>query len=138
MTTPIRVFTIALCVTLLGYLAGCNRTEAWRSEVEFEVVRERIYDNAPRTQVDQWLVVSGNLTRSNMRALLVARCDSLMARGTYSANDRPTNVFIYLFESSAGAERGGNGWIAMLAKQPGSEASIRYGALESESTEPSD
>lgn len=117
-----RIVIVAISIFICW---GCTAGDQWRQEVAYEVVREQVYDQAPRTQVDQWLVVSGRLTPENLRGLLAARYDSVMTRGTYEANPRPTNVFIYLFESEEEARRGGAGWLAMLAKLPGSDFSIR-------------
>ena len=118
-----RPMIIILAIIILT-CSGCTSGDQWRQEVEYEVVREQVYDQAPRTQVDQWLTVSGRLSPENLRGLLAARYDSVMARATYEANPRPTNVFIYLFESEADARKGGPGWVAMLEKQPGSGVSI--------------
>ena len=106
-SSQVAVFAVGIC--LLAWW-GCTTGEQWRQEIEYEVVREQVYDQAPRTQVDQWLVVSGRLTPENLRGLLAARYDSVMTRGTYEANPQPTNVFIYLFESEEEARRGGAGW----------------------------
>ena len=121
-SSQVIVFAVGICLLAWG---SCTSGEQWRQELEYEVVREQVYDRAPRTQVDQWLVVSGRLTPENLRGLLGARYDSIMTRGTYQANVRPTNVFVYLFESEAEARRGGPGWVAMLEKRSGSDFSIR-------------
>lgn len=123
-STPYRRTPLLLVLLLLS-CTGCLEDDPWHEELSYEVVRERVFDEPPRTQVDQWIAVSGHTTERNLRSLLQARYDSVITETSYEANDRPTNVYIYLFPSKSAAEKGGAGWLAMLEKRPDSEVSIR-------------
>lgn len=117
--------TLLLYVLLGTVVVGCTGNDDWQQKLDYEVVRQSIFDQPSRTQVDEWLHVSGSLTEENLRGLLWARYDSVMHADTYEHHQQPTNVYIFLFDSRKSAKQGGSNWRAMLEKRRGQEPSVR-------------
>lgn len=120
---------------------------------DFEIVDEEIYDEAIKTQVEQHIVVTGEITEENLRALLKQQYESIMGRGGFKHHEKPTNVYIYIYDTEEQAKSGAGLWLAMLQMGPinkgkpkidvkpeqianiGKEPEEKYGLSESERKE---
>ncbi len=72
---------------------------------------EDIHDVPLKTQVTLKVLVSGDITRPGLTALLNKLCSSTSKRTGFKHHDSPTNIYIYAFTSK---EKGTSGWIALL------------------------
>jgi len=85
---------------------------------DFEIVDEEIYDVPIKTQVIQHIVVSGNITEENIKALLLRQCDAIMERRGFKHHVTPTMVGIFAYETEEQAKSGAGLWLAMLKMGP--------------------
>jgi hypothetical protein len=79
----------------------------------FDVVNENISDTPIKTQVEQHIVVSGEITEENLRALLRQQHTEISNRRGFQHHNSPTNVYVYLYETEDKAKAGQGLWLAM-------------------------
>ena len=121
---------LILCLTSLGtFFLGCGKekqTKAGKIEKEQEisnlsvpeytVLDEDVYDAPVKTQVTLKLLVSGEISKSGLTALLNDLYAKTRVRSGFKYHDHPTNIFINAYISKEHAESGMGQWVAMLAK----------------------
>lgn len=65
---------------------------------EFRVVGERGSDTPIKTQIEQHIVVSGEITEENLRALLQKQHTEISNLRGFKHHDAPTNIYIYVYD----------------------------------------
>ena len=80
---------------------------------QFEIVDEKIYDAPIKTEVEQHILVSGEVTEQNLRALLRQQHAEISSRKGFQYHFSPTNIHIYLYDTKEKAEAEKGLWLAM-------------------------
>lgn len=88
----------------------------------FEVVDENVSDTPIKTQVEQHIVVSGQITDGDLHALLRQRHTEISNRRGFQHHNSPTNIYVYLYETEDKAKAGQGLWLAM--------SQMSYGEIE--------
>lgn len=110
---------LAAYTAFLLILAGCSEPanrEPDSTTVDFTVVSEETTDLPVKTQVEQHLVLGPDVTEAELHALLEQQYDEIMSRRGFQYHERPTNVFVYVYETRDRAEAEQGLWLGMLAK----------------------
>ncbi len=79
----------------------------------FKIVDENVSDTPMKTQVEQHIVVSGQITDGNLHALLRQRHTEISNRRGFQHHNSPTNIYVYLYETEDKAKAGQGLWLAM-------------------------
>lgn len=85
---------------------------------EYEIVTDETSDTPIKVQVEQHILVSGDISEESLEALLRQQFDSAMKRRGFRHHDTPTNVYIYIYETREKAQAGQGLWLAMLQMGP--------------------
>ncbi len=80
---------------------------------EYEIVDEQVYDAPVKTQVEQHIVVTVEITEENLRALLRQQHYAVSKRTGFKYHESPTNIYIYVYETKDKAKAGQGLWLAM-------------------------
>lgn len=84
----------------------------------YKIVNEVVYDAPIKTQVEQHILVSGEINEDNLKRLLHKQFKSIMGRNNFKYHPKPTSVYIYTYDSKEKAETEQGLWIAMLQIGP--------------------
>ena len=72
-------------------------------------------EDAPiKTQVEQHVLVSGELTEAGLRALLSQLHSEISQRSGFTYHQNPTHISIYAYTEAE--QQGTGGWVAMLSR----------------------
>lgn len=85
---------------------------------DYEIVSENTYDVPVKTQIEQHILVMGEITEENQKALLRQQFDSIMKRRGFEYHNAPTNVYIYTYDTRERANTKQGLWLAMLQMNP--------------------
>lgn len=85
---------------------------------DYEIVSENTYDAPVKTQIEQHILVMGEINEENQKALLRQQFDSIMQRRGFKYHYAPTNVYIYTYDTKERAEAEQGLWLAMLQMSP--------------------
>jgi hypothetical protein len=109
-------------VTKLRLVAGVVVSAAiiTAAAAKYTVVDQEFSDTPIKTQIVQYIVVDGMLTKTELEAELLARYRAALARRGFRYHNPATNIFIYVYASREQA-RAHEGQIGMLLKNYGSE-----------------
>lgn len=82
----------------------------------YEMLNEEIDDMPIKTQVMQSLLVTGDMTPENLRALLQKLYGETKKRTGFEYHEHPNAIYIYLYLEKAHYENGMAQWVAMLSQ----------------------
>ncbi len=85
---------------------------------DFEVINEVVDDMPIKTQIQQDIIVSGQITKEGIQQLLFHQHESLMKRTGFKYHEAPTNTYIYIYDTKKKAEAGQGLWLAMSQMGP--------------------
>ena len=126
-------FVLALLIQMLIF-TSCGRQEPPKSEerkaetqatpVEqpkvvlpgYSILNEDVYDAPLKTQVTLNVLVSGEISKTNLTSLLNELYSKTADRSGFKYHSHPTHVGIYAYTSKEYAQAGLGQWIAMLTK----------------------
>jgi hypothetical protein len=94
-----------------------------KSKITYSVLNENVLDAPIKTQIELSILVSGEITESNLRELINKLYVSISNRKGFKFHQFPTNIYIYAFISRKYYESGMGQWIAMLEKNQASTES---------------
>lgn len=80
---------------------------------EYKIVDEKVYDSPVKTQIEQHIVVYNRITEKNLKALLRYQHNAISQRTGFEYHKKPTNIYIYVYESDEKAKVGQGLWLAM-------------------------
>ncbi|MGI8518093.1 MAG: hypothetical protein ACR2ME_07120 [Acidimicrobiia bacterium] len=69
---------------------------------------------ALKTQAEQFVLIASPYTTTQLGNLLESQYQAILARHGYRFHDRPTNVYIYVYDREADTARRYRDWRAML------------------------
>lgn len=108
--------SVWLLVCLSSVLLGCGKDKEQKSPLpKYTVLDEEIYDAPVKAQVAIYLLVSKDISKEGLTALLKHLYEKNRQRGGFKYHKHPTNIFIYAYHSKEHAEEMGQ-WVGMLAK----------------------
>jgi hypothetical protein len=83
----------------------------------FKVINEDVHDVPLKTQVEQRIFVKDHIKPNNLNALLKEQYKKIENRRGFKYHNKPTSVYIYLFDSRDAAKaKGRTDWVAALMK----------------------
>jgi len=116
-----------MCTVLIFY--GCkNSPQKQQASVQnptpvqeqklpqYKLINETVSDTQIKTQVEQNILVSGEITEDSLRSLLQLRYSELAKRTGFKNHESPTNIYIYVYDTEEKANAGQGLWLAMLQK----------------------
>lgn len=111
---------IAVSILAAALFFGCSSDEPEKTIVlpDYVIVKEDKYDAPVKTQVEQHILVTGEINEENLKDLLRQQFDSIMQRRGFKHHDAPTNVYIYTYDTKERAEAEQGLWLAMLQMSP--------------------
>lgn len=83
---------------------------------KYTVLDEDIYDAPVKTQVTLELLISKDISKEGLMALLKHLYEKNRQRSGFKYHKHPTNIFIYAYPSKEHADSGMGQWVGMLAK----------------------
>jgi len=83
---------------------------------KYTVLDEDIYDAPIKAQVAIDLLVSKDISKEGLTALLKHLYEKNRQRGGFKYHKKPTNIYIYAYPSREHADSGSGQWVGMLAK----------------------
>jgi hypothetical protein len=86
--------------------------------IDYEVVREEVYDAPIKTQVLQRVRMLSVPTETQLRSLLMSRAEPLKQRTGFRYHAAPTNVGVYVYETAEQANAAQGLWMGMLFWRP--------------------
>jgi hypothetical protein len=95
----------------------------------YEALRDSVVDQPGHTTVERRLIVADTVENDAVEALLRAEFEAVMASGPYTHRDRPTHVYIRIYDSEVRSRRPAR-WRAMLRFGPG----VDEPAIQTENT----
>lgn len=112
----------AVVFGLVIFFFGCSLKEATTVEAvplpDHQIVEEDIDDTPLKTQIEQHILVSGEINEGNLKALLKQQFGLVMNRRGFQYHDVPTSVYLYVYETKEQAKAGQGLWLAMLQMSP--------------------
>jgi hypothetical protein len=79
-----------------------------------KVVWEKKYDIAIKTQVEQHILVSSDITKKEAKNILMESYHEIEQRAGYKHHKTPTNIYVYLYDTEEKARAESGSWLAML------------------------
>jgi hypothetical protein len=86
----------------------------------YEALRDSIVDQPGHTVIERRLIVQDTVDNEAVEALLRAEFAAIMASGPYAYRERPTHVYIRIYDSEVRSRRPAL-WRAMLRFGPGAD-----------------
>lgn len=74
---------------------------------------ENVYDIPIKTQVEQHILVFGEITEETLRELLRRQHAEISGRTGFKYHESPTNIYVYLYATEEQAKAGQGLWLAM-------------------------
>lgn len=127
---PLLITLILISATIITFSQDndSKHTES-RSELNYTVVDEDIYDVPVVTRVTQRIVINGNFTKANISSLLMNIYEEISKREGFKYNEHPDSIFIWAYTTNEKEQD--NYWIAMISKSPSENApSIKFDETE--------
>jgi hypothetical protein len=118
---------VALCVASCGTREPAREEKAEAAPVtaarppevplpEYTVLDEDVYDAPIKTQVILHILVSGEITKQNLRALLSKLYAELQKRRGFKYHTAATHIGVYAYPKEENWKSGSGGWIAYLLR----------------------
>jgi hypothetical protein len=86
----------------------------------YEALRDSVVDEPSHTMIERRLIVQDTAENEAVEALLRAEFAAIMASGPYAHRERPTHVYIRIYDSEVRSRRPAL-WRAMLRFGPGAD-----------------
>lgn len=99
-------------------IAQDNRSNAEKNFTlpSYKVLEEEVYDAVIKTQVEQHILVSGEITEDNLKVLMIALYKKIKDRTGFEHRVNPNAIYIYAYIDQERFESQMGQWIAMLSK----------------------
>lgn len=139
----IRALAVCCCVSLAACVQDGARDDAESAVIEradgdvpgaeppvlsapvpelpgYQALPDSVVDAPARTQVERRLIVTDTVDTAQLEALLRAEFDAVMSSGPFAHRERPTHVYIRIYDSEPRSRRPAL-WRAMLRFGPGAD-----------------
>lgn len=104
--------SIGGCLILLLFSPGV----LYARNVSYSIVHQSIYDNPTKTQIQQYIAVSGIPTKAGLKAEIMRRYRAALARRGFQYHNPATNIYIYVYANRKLALHDRSMWLGMIAK----------------------
>jgi len=101
---------------ILAALALFAPSILYAGNASYKIADENIYDKPIKTQIEQFIVVSGVPTKAGLKAEIMRRYSAALARRGFLYHNPATNIYIYIYSTRKKALNDKSLWLGMVAK----------------------